>query len=364
MKRRSFLQGAVLSAFATRALAAPGEGGGMGPEASLPRTTAPGSLEGEMLCRTLGRTGAKVSAIGFGGSHFAKKGIAEVESIGLVHAAVDRGITFMDNCWDYNDGQSEIRMGKALAKEGYRNKVFLMTKFDGRTKEEAQKQIDASLKRLKTDHLDLLMHHEILRFDDPDRIFDEGGAHEALQASQKAGKVRFAGFTGHKDPRVHLSMLDAAKAHGVTFDAVLMPINVMDAHFRSFAQLVLPRLVREGVGVLSMKPFGGADGIILKSKTVEPLECLHYAMSLPTNVVITGIDRPAILEQALQAAKTFKPMDEAALGALLARTKEAAQNGHYELFKTSSHFDGTAKHAEWLGKDSPRVKGLAPPNAG
>ncbi|MGZ4124961.1 MAG: aldo/keto reductase, partial [Actinomycetota bacterium] len=205
--------------------------------------STPGRRSGDMLYRSLGRTGVEVSAIGFGGSHFAKKALSEAQSIELVHAAIDRGITFMDNCWDYNDGQSEIRMGKALAQGGRRAKVFLETKIDGRTADAARKQIDESLRRLKTDHLDLLMHHEVLRFDDPDRIFAEGGAQEAVEAARKAGKVRFIGFTGHKDPHVHLYMLDVAKKHGVRFDAVLMPSNVMDAHFRSFAQLVMPRLV-------------------------------------------------------------------------------------------------------------------------
>lgn len=328
--------------------------------ATLPRLGSPGELRGEMLYRKLGRTGETVSAIGLGGSHIAKATVSEAETKRLIHAAIDRGITFMDNSWDYNEGRSEMRMGDALAESGYRHKVFLMTKIDGRNKDIATRQIETSLFRLKTDHVDLLQLHEILRFDDPDRIFGDGGAIEAVQAARKAGKVRFIGFTGHKDPHVHLYMLEVAEKHGFRFDTVQMPLNVMDAHFRSFAQLVLPKLVEQQIGVLGMKPFGGGDGIILKSNTVQPIECLHYALSLPTSVVITGIDKPEVLDQAFQAAKTFRPMDEQQVAALLAKTEQAALNGHYELFKTTAHFDTTARHPDWLGSDSPAVQKLAP----
>ena len=223
----------------------------------------------------------------------------------IVRESIDRGITFMDNCWDYQEGESERRMGKAL-KDGYREKVFLMTKIDGRTKKLAAKQLDESLKRLKVDHIDLVQHHEILRFEDPNRIFDEkDGANLALLEAKKAGKIRFIGFTGHKDPQIHLRMLEIAKENDFKFDAVQMPLNVMDAHFRSFAKLVLPELVKQKIGVLAMKTM--ANGILLKSKTVTPIECLHYALNLPTSVVITGIDSMEILDQAFEAAKTFKP---------------------------------------------------------
>ena len=269
----------------------------------LPRVQDPGELRGEMLYRTLGRTGERVSAIGLGGSHIAKPGVPPSESIRLIHEAIDRGITFMDNSWDYNQGQSEIRMGEALSQSGYREKVFLMTKIDGRGKEEATRQLETSLERLKTDRIDLLQHHEILRFDDADRIFAEDGAMEAFSAARKAGKIRFIGFTGHKDPRVHLYMLETAAKNGFRLDTVQMPLNLMDAHFRSFGRLVLPRLVEEQIGVLGMKTFGGADGIILKSKTVEPLECLHYSLNLPTSVVITGIDSQKILDQAFNCSE-------------------------------------------------------------
>lgn len=319
-----------------------------------------GERRGDMLYRTLGRTGEKVSAIGMGGFHIAKPGMTESESIQLVRAAVDRGITFLDNSWDYNEGRSEERMGKAL-KDGYRQKVFLMTKIDGRTKEEAERQIETCLERLQTDHIDLIQHHEVLRFDDPDRIFAEGGANEAMVAAKKAGKLRYIGFTGHKDPHVHLYMLKVAEEHGFRFDTVQMPLNVMDAHFRSFAQLVLPELVKQQIGVLGMKSMG--DSVILKSKTASAMECLHYALNLPTSVVITGIDKPEILNQAIEAAKTFKPMSREQVAAILAKTKDAALAGKYELFKTSAHFDSTAKHPDWLGGETPGVQELAPPAA-
>ena len=312
------------------------------------------------MYRTLGRTGERVSAIGMGGFHLGQPKLSEEESIRLIRAGIDGGITFMDNSWDYNGGQSEIRMGKAL-KDGYRQKVFLMTKLDGRTKREASRQLDESLRRLQTDHVDLIQHHEVIRFEDPDRIFAEGGANEAVIEAKKAGKARYIGFTGHKDPHVHLYMLEVAAQHSFHFDTVQMPLNVMDAHFRSFGKLVLPRLVEEKMGVLGMKSMG--DHIILKSGAVQPLECLHYALNLPTSVVITGIDSPQILEQAFQAARTFRPMSQQEVAALLARTAKAGSHGEYELFKTSAHFDSTAHYPEWLGGQAPTVDELAGPAA-
>jgi predicted aldo/keto reductase-like oxidoreductase len=307
--------------------------------------------------RVLGRTGVHVSMVGLGGFHIGQKSVTEQDAARLIRSAIDRGINFMDNCWDYNDGQSEIRMGKAL-QDGYRDKVFLMTKIDGRTREEASKQINESLQRLQTDHVDLLQHHEILRFEDPDRIFEQGGAMEAVLEAKKAGKVRFIGFTGHKDPHVHLYMLQVAAEHGFHFDTVQMPLNVMDAHFRSFTQLVLPEAVKQGIGVLGMKSLGA--GVILKSKTATPIECLHFAMNLPTSVVITGMTSDRDLNQAIEAAKTFRPMSESELAALLSKTREVAAHGEYELFKTSTHHDSTAKHPEWLGGESQHVQQLAP----
>jgi predicted aldo/keto reductase-like oxidoreductase len=301
--------------------------------------------QGEVPCRRLGRTGERVSAIGLGGYHI---GIPreEQDGIRLIRSAIDRGITFLDNCWDYHGGGSEVRMGKAL-RDGYRRKVFLMSKIDGHTKTSAARQIDESLRRLQTDHVDLMQFHEVIRMDDPDRTFAEGGSMEAMQAARKAGKVRYIGFTGHKDPAIHLRMLQVAREHQFHFDAVQMPLNVMDAHFRSFGRTVLPVLVKEEIGVLGMKPMG--SGVILQSKTVTPVECLHYALNLPTSVVITGCERMEILDQAIQAARSFKPMSSEAVAALLARTATAAALGTYEPFKTSTGFDGTAHHPEWLG---------------
>jgi aryl-alcohol dehydrogenase-like predicted oxidoreductase len=298
-----------------------------------------------MLYRTLGRTGEQVSLIGLGGYHLGQSK-DEGESIRIIRRAIDQGITFMDNSWDYNGGASELRMGKAL-RDGYRDKVFLMTKIDGRTGEAAAKQIDESLQRLQTDHLDLLQHHEVIRLEDPDRIVAAGGAHEAVRDAQKAGKVRYVGFTGHKDPSVHLRMLDIGKRHGVRFDAVQMPLNVMDAHFRSFEHQVLPVLLEEGIGPLAMKAMG--DEVILRSGVVSPLECLHYTMTLPVAVVITGIERMEMLDQALEAVRTFEPMTSAQVTALLARTATPAADGAYELFKTTNQFDSTAQNPAWLG---------------
>jgi len=300
---------------------------------------------GGMIYRNLGTTGEKVSAIGLGGHHIGRPK-DESEGIRIIRSALDRGMNFLDNCWDYHDGGSEIRMGKAL-RDGYRQKAFLMTKFDGRTKEAAARQIDESLKRLQTDHIDLMQFHENIRMEDPDRFFAPGGALEALMDAKKAGKIRYVGFTGHKDPVVHLRMLDVAAQNKFHFDACQMPLNVMDAHFRSFAHQVVPRLVKEGTAVLAMKSMG--DGNVLKSGVVTPIECLHYALSLPTSVVINGCESTERLDQALEAARTFAPMSEAAMAKLLEKTRQAAMSGRYEPFKTTSRFDGTAHNPQWLG---------------
>jgi len=299
-----------------------------------------------MIYRKLGRTGERVSAIGLGGYHLGMKSLDETESIRLMHQAIDRGINFLDNCWDYNGGVSEERMGKALV-GGYRSKVFLMSKFDGRAKAEAARQIDESLQRLQTDHIDLMQIHEVIRLDDPDRVFAEGGAMEAMLEAKQAGKIRYIGFTGHKDPLVHLRMVEEARKHNVHFDSVQMPLNVMDAHFRSFAHDVLPVLVREGIAPLGMKAFG--DHFILDSKTVTPIEGLHYCLNLPVSVQIAGIDSQQVLDQAFEAVKTFKPMSQAQVTKLLDKTSEAAQAGQFELYKISPHFDGTIANPKWLG---------------
>jgi len=285
------------------------------------------------------------------------KTVSEDLSIRIIRSALDRGLNFLDNSWDYNDGASEIRMGKALG-SGYRRKAFVMTKIDGRSKREAARQLDESLRRLQVDCVDLVQHHEVLRFEDPHRMFDEEGAHAALLDAQRAGKVRYIGFTGHKDPRVHLYTLEVARERGFTIDTVQMPVNVMDAHYRSFSKLVIPELVRQNIGVLAMKTM--ANGIILRSGAVTALECLHYALNLPTSVVITGIDSMERLEQAFEAVRTFHPMSQAEVDALLAKTAAAASLGEFEPFKTSSIFDATAVHPEWLGEEPQRLQQLMP----
>jgi predicted aldo/keto reductase-like oxidoreductase len=308
---------------------------------------------GEMPYRVLGRTGERVSAIGLGGWHLGFKQLDERLSVRIIREAVDRGINFLDNSWDYNEGESEIRMGKEL-RDGYRTKVFLMTKIDGRSKAEARRQLDESLRRLDTDCIDLVQHHEIIRFEDPHRIFDDEGANRALVEAREAGKIRYIGFTGHKDPRIHLYTLDVAREQEFTFDTVQMPLNVMDAHYRSFERMVLPELVAQNIGVLGMKSL--ANGIILKSRTVTAIECLHYALSLPTSVVITGIESMDRLEQAFEAARTFHPMSAAERHALLAKTATAASHGEFELFKTTSIFDATAINPAWLGEEPEHVR--------
>jgi predicted aldo/keto reductase-like oxidoreductase len=301
--------------------------------------------KGDIPRRALGRTGEKVSMIGLGGYHIGSQK-DELESIRIIQTAIDNGINFLDNCWDYNGGASEVRMGKAL-QGGYRQRAFVMTKIDGRTKKAAAQQVDESLRRLQTDHIDLMQFHEIIRMEDPDRIFAPSGGMEAVVEAQKAGKIRYIGFTGHKSPDIHLKMLETAKAHKFRFDAVQMPLNLMDAHFNSFEKKVLPVLVKEQIGVLGMKPLG--DKQILESKTAEPIDCLHYALNLPTSVVITGCDSLPILEQALKAARTFKPLSQTEIAALLRKTTQAAQKGEWEKYKTSTNFDGTTQNPQWLG---------------
>ncbi len=329
MTRREFLQVAMAAG------AAPGVGGAA-TGAAIPR-------------RRLGRTGETVSAVGIGGYHVGMQR-DEQESIRIVHGAIDAGITFLDNCWDYNDGQSEVRMGKALA-GGYRERAFLMTKVDGRDRAPPTRQIDESLRRLKTDRINLLQLHEVIYPQDPDRAFAQGGAVEALVAARDAGKIRFIGFTGHKSPDIHLAMLRAADRHRFAFDTVQMPLNVLDAHHDSFEKRVLPVLVEKGIGVLGMKPM--ADGLILESGAASAVECLRYAMSVPgVSVTITGIDSLQVLDQALRVARGFQPMSAADRSTLLARTATAAQGGRWEKYKTGEEFDGTRQNPEWLGTAS------------
>jgi aryl-alcohol dehydrogenase-like predicted oxidoreductase len=318
----------------------------LGALAAIGLTAGAQTKSNGMIYRTLGKTGEKVSAIGIGGFHIGSTADPN-EGIRIVRAAVDRGINFLDNCWDYHDGESELRMGRAL-RDGYRQKAFLMTKFDGRTRKSTAKQIDESLARLETDHIDLMQYHENIRMEDPDRFFAEDGPLEALVEAKKAGKIRYIGFTGHKDPVVHLRMLEVAAAHKFHFDSCQMPLNVLDAHFRSFTHQVVPKLVEQGIGVLGMKPL--AEGIVFTSGSgVTAIECLHYAMSLPTSVVITGCETMERLEQAIHAAETFQPMSPQQMEALLAKTKTAALTGKFEPFKTTTIFDGTAQNPQWMG---------------
>jgi aryl-alcohol dehydrogenase-like predicted oxidoreductase len=300
---------------------------------------------GVMPMRTLGRTGIKLSILGLGGWHL---GVPKEdrEAVRIVHAAMDHGVTFFDNCWDYNGGKSEERLGIALADGGRRQRAFVMTKLDGRTRDAADKQLEQSLKRLRVDMIDLVQVHEVIRMNDADRVFGPGGAMEALVAAKKAGKLRFIGFTGHKDPAIHLHMFDVADKHGFTFDAVQMPVNVMDAHYKSFAKNVTPTAKAHHTGTLGMKALG--DKIILQSGAVAAPECLRYSMSQAVDVQITGCDSMGVLEQALAVALAFKPMSDAEQQKLLQRTAALAADGRYERFKTSDFFDGTAKNPRWL----------------
>lgn len=311
----------------------------------------------EIPWRELGRTGEKVSCIGLGGWHLGFSSLNEETAIRIIRTAIDRGINFLDNSWDYNEGESERRMGRAL-RDGYREKAFLMTKIDGRSRKEAARQLDESLRRFQTDCIDLVQHHEIIRYEDPDRVFDPEGAHAALLEARQAGKLRYIGFTGHKDPKIHLRMLAVAEEQGFAFDAVQMPLNVMDAHYRSFEKEVLPELVARKTGVLGMKSL--ANGIILRSGTVTAIECLHYALSLPTSVVITGIDSMQILDQAFEAVRTFSPLDQAQVRSLLDRTAPDAGQGDFEPFKNTSLFDATAQNPQWLGEEPERIRRLMP----
>jgi aryl-alcohol dehydrogenase-like predicted oxidoreductase len=299
----------------------------------------------EMQYRTLGSTGVKVSCIGIGGYHLGEVK-SEDEAIRIVRKAIDNGINFMDNSWDYHFGRSELRMGKAL-RHGYRERIFLMTKIDGRDKKTAIQQLDESMQRLEVDHIDLVQFHEVIRLDDPDRIFAVGGALEAVVEARAAGKVRHIGFTGHKSPQVHLKMLEVAKRNGFKFDTVQMPLNLMDVHFDSFQKEVLPLLVADGIGVLGMKPI--CAGKLMESKTVSAIDCLHYALSLKTDVVITGCDSMEILDQALEAVRSFKQLSPEQMRQLEAKTVAVAESGDFEEYKTTHEHDSTTMHPHWLG---------------
>ena len=297
--------------------------------------------------------------------------VAIERGIKALESAVEAGYTFIDHADIYGDTTCEMIHGLALDKHpDWRDKLVVATKCGIRFEDEPPGtphrydfsrehilwSIDESLKRLQVDQIDLVQHHEVLRFEDPNRIFDPEGGNAALVEAKAAGKIRFIGFTGHKDPHIHLHMLQVAREHSFRFDAVQMPLNVMDAHFRSFANLVLPELVKDKIAVLGMKSM--ANGALLKSNTVTPIQCLHYALNLPTSVVIAGLDSIAILEQALEAIRTFKSITKSEIDAILAKTKKAAMDGAYEPFKTSSIYDGTAAHPEWLGEEPKRIQAL------
>ena len=351
--RRTFL-GSVGASLALAACASTRDiGGAADSSEEPPRGPGPGApREGEidlpaganMPMRTLGRTGERISMVGLGGYHIGMQDDPQ-ESIRIIRTAMDHGVNFLDNCWDYNDGESERRMGLAL-QDGYRQRAFVMTKLDGRTRKSAAEQLEQSLRRLRTDVIDLVQIHEVIRGSDPARVFGPQGAMEALIRAKEQGKLRYIGFTGHKDPAHMLAMLKAGFDNGFTFDTVQMPLNPMDPHYRSFEKEVLPVLVEHDIGVCGMKPL--ASGILLQSGAVSALECLRYAMSLPTSVVITGCDTRGVLLQALLSAYTFEPMRSDEKATLLARTAEVGRSGQYEPFKNTKRFDGTEKNPKWL----------------
>jgi aryl-alcohol dehydrogenase-like predicted oxidoreductase len=289
--------------------------------------------------KPFGRTNERLSVIGVGGYSVGKAPSRE-EAIAIVREAVDAGVNFFDNAWEYNEGKSEDWVGQGL--EGRRDKVFLMTKVctHGRDKKVAMQQLEESLKRLRTDHLDLWQIHECVYDNDPERHFAKGGVVEALEEAKKAGKVRYVGFTGHKLPAIHLKML----SYGFPFDSVQMPLNAFDATFRSFQTHVLPEVLKRGIAALGMKSFGG-NGQPITQGVVTPAEALRYAMSLPVSCTISGIDTLAVLRQNLAIARGFQPMSPEEMQALADRCRTAAGNGHLELYKSTMKYDGNLGRA-------------------
>ena len=284
--------------------------------------------------RQLGKTGEKVSVLGLGGYHIGKAASLKV-AVRIVHEAIDAGVTFLDNAWEYNGGRSEEWMGEAL--KDRRDKVFLMTKVctHGRDKKVAMQQLEESLKRLQTDHLDLWQIHEVIHENDPDLHFAKGGVVEALDEAKKAGKVKYVGFTGHKHPDIHLKML----SHDYPFDTVQMPLNCFDASYRSFERRILPEAIKKGIAVLGMKSLGGDAQPVLHG-VVTAEEAIRYAMSLPVTVTITGVDSLEILQQNLSIARGFKPMSLAEMDSLRKRCAASAEDGHLELYKSTMKYDG------------------------
>ena len=288
---------------------------------------------GEIPRRPFGRHTELVSALGLGGYHIGSIG-TEREAVHLIHAAIDAGVTFLDNAWEYHEGKSEVRMGKAIRDR--RDRVFLMTKVctHGRDGKTALRQLEQSLRRLQTDYLDLWQIHECAYYNDPERHFAKGGVVEALERARKDGKVRYVGFTGHKDPEIHLEML----SYKYPFDSCQLPLNGFDATFRSFEQLVLPELRRQRIAALGMKSFGAGPSV--KRKAVTPQEALRYAMSLPVVTTISGIDSMRILRQNVAIAQGFKPLSERQMDAYRRRLADEAADGRYELYKTTAQHDG------------------------
>ncbi|MBF5045291.1 aldo/keto reductase [Simulacricoccus sp. 17bor-14] len=343
--RRDFLElaGAALLAPVVSAAAAAAAGPSTtGSSGSGPGSTgSDGGTRGILLPRTLGKTGVQVSGLGVGGYHLGTMK-SEAEAVRLVHEAIDAGLTFFDNAWEYNEGRSEQWLGKAL--EGKRQQVFLMTKVctHGRDKRVAMQQLEESLRRLRTDHLDLWQVHEVVHDNDPALHYQKGGVLEALEEAKRQGKVRFVGFTGHKDPAIHLDMLQ----RGFPFDSVQMPLNAFDATFRSFEQRVLPEVLKRGMVALGMKSLGG-EGDPVKKGALAPEEALRYALSLPAHVIISGMDKPEVLRQNLKVARDFKPMSAEEMRALRERCRQLAADGRFELYKTSMKYDadvGRAQH--------------------
>src|SRR5208282_456013 len=330
IERRCFLQTGLASAgtvLATSVLRGPIASAAVPPQ-------VPNNVADQIPRRPLGKTGEQVSIIGLGGYHLGTVQSREF-AVRLVQEAVDAGITFFDNAWEYNDHRSEEWMGLGL--QGRRDKVFLMSKVctHGRDKKVAMQQLEESLKRLGTDHLDLWQIHEVIYENDPELHFAKGGVVEALDEAKKQGKVRFVGFTGHKSPAIHLKML----AHDYPFDTVQMPLNCFDATYRSFEQQVLPELQRRGIAALGMKSLGG-DGQPIQYGVVRAQEALHYAMSLPVATTICGIDSLDLLRQDVGIARGFKPMSPQAMQALRERCRPSSGDGHLELFKTTKKYDG------------------------
>ena len=296
--------------------------------------TSPASGTG-LPTRVLGRTGQRVSILCLGGWHLgAIKD--DADSIRLMQSALDEGITFFDNAWDYHDGRSEELMGRALAEGGRRDKVFLMTKNCERDYDGSMRCLEDSLRRLRTDRVDLWQFHEMVYDNDPDWVFDKGGIKAAMDA-RKAGKVRFIGFTGHKDPRIHLKMLGKP----FDWDTAQMPINVMDAHYRSFQNQVVPVCLDKKVGVIGMKGYGGSSpqGIMAKSG-LTAAEAYRYSLSQPVSTQVVGLTSLDQLREAVGLARSFAPMSAAEQTALRDRVRDMAGDGRYELFKSTVTFDG------------------------